>query len=221
MYIKNFLTFVVGFVVGFVGSYKITNYLQELNERKNLNNGEGIKDEYCDKITKYFEYKENDRTSSDSDRESSDEHESIQDDYRLAKEEVYGSVDDASKDVEGDSVLQVVDHLNYSFDRFIDRVALGQYKLMPYDDKFIDAYDQTFDPNLFHLRFDGQNWYWQNCYPGCILLSKDIRDKLSNSSVEGPMMFAESINENRKWAIVEYDNYGCMVYAIIQRSDDI
>ena len=229
MRIKNLLTFFAGVIIGFVGSYKVSNYIHELQlaEDENLNNGEGIEDEYRDKNTKYFEYKENDRTSSDGNRESSDEHESIPDEYRLAKEEVYDSVDDASVDVEGDSILQVVDQLNYAFDRFADCVALGQFKLLPYDDEIVVGYisiyyDQTSDPNLFHLRFDGQNWYWQNCYPGYLWLSEDLRDGLSNSSVEGLMMAVENMDENRKWAVAEYnDNYGCTVHAIIERGNDI
>lgn len=220
MRIKNLLTFFAGVIIGFVGSYKITNYLRELDERKNLNDGEGIKDEYCDKITKYFEYKETSRSDSDSDRESSDEHESIQDDYRLAKEEIYDSVDDASKDVEGDSVLQVVDQLNYAFDRFADCVSLGRFKLLPYSDEITNSDEQTGDSILFRLKFDGQNWYWRNYFPGFLLLSDDIKDELSNSSIEGIMMAVESINENRKWAVAEYnDNYGYTVHVVIERDN--
>ena len=235
MSIKNVLLFVSGLVVGFVGSYKITNCLQELNERKNLNNGEGIKDEYRDKITKYFEYKETSGSDSDSDRESSDEHESIQDEYRLAKEEVYDSVDDASKDVEGDSVLQVVDQLEYAFDRFADcvslgrfkllpySVALGQFKLPPYSDAIDNGVRQTSDPLLMRLRFDGKNWYWQYyCYPELLCLSENVRDELSNSSVEGLMMAIENVDENRKWAVAEYDdNYGYTVHVVIERDNAI
>ena len=222
MSIKNLLTFFAGVVIGFVGSYTASNYIHELNERKNLNNGEGIKDEYSDKITKYFEYKETSGSDSDSDRESSDEHESIQDEYRLAKEEVYDSVDDASADVEGDSVLQVVDQLNYAFDRFADCVSLGRFKLLPYSDAITNSDEQTGngDPILFRLKFDGQNWYWQYyCYPELLCLSEDIKDELSNSSIEGLMMAVESIDKNRKWAVAEYnDNYGYTVHVVIERT---
>lgn len=145
-------------------------------------------------------------------------------------ERVYDSKEDAEKEVDG--VLQTIDYLTYSLDKFVDSIRFNRFKVSAYTDESFDGGDvdqaldkymiQIHDPNVNYLVYNGKEWYWKSVCPEVLCLSGNTKKELNNSTIEGLMMAIEITDEHRRWAIIEctHDD-GFINRVIIERADDI
>ena len=178
---------------------------------QSYNNFAGVTDEFSEKNIKCSGHSECDRKCSDCTGhehtprrpENDKDVQKTENEYGDICEKVYDSKEDAEKEVDG--VLQTVDHLTYSLDKFVDSIRFNRFKVLAYTDESFDEGDieQVNDPNTNYLVYNGKEWYWKNVHPGCLCLSENTKKALNNSTIEGLMMAIEITDEHRRWAIVE------------------